>query len=99
GGESFSRITDDELGTAAFFSEDALYYGTYSEDAKLVKRELSGEEQEIPLPEMTEDGVVYIAQYPGDPEQLAIYTAKGHAWLTQDAGENWTQILNAGQVQ
>ncbi len=99
GGESFSRITEDELGTAAFFSEDALYYGTYSEDAKLVKRDLSGDEQEISLPDMTEDGVVYIAQYPKKPEQLAIYTAKGHAWMTQDAGDNWTQMLNAGQVQ
>ncbi|MBU9674054.1 hypothetical protein KQ939_14030 [Planococcus sp. CP5-4] len=99
GGESFSRITEGELGTAAFFSEDALYYATYSDDAKLIKRSLSGDEQNIPLPDMTEDGVVYAAQHPENPEQLAIYTAKGHAWQTQDAGENWTQILNAGQVQ
>ncbi|AUD13017.1 MULTISPECIES: F510_1955 family glycosylhydrolase [unclassified Planococcus (in: firmicutes)] len=99
GGESFTRITEGELGTAAFFSEDALYYATYSEEAKLVKRDLSGGEEEISLPEMTEDGVVYLAQHPENPEQLAIYTAKGHAWETQDAGENWTQILNAGQVQ
>ncbi len=99
GGESFARITEGELGTAAFFSEDALYYGTYSEEAALVKRDLSGDEQEISLPDMTEDGVVYAAQHPENPERLAIYTAQGHAWVTQDAGGNWTQILNAGQVQ
>ncbi len=99
GGESFARITEGELGTAAFFSEDALYYGTYSEEAALVKRDLSGNEQEISLPDMTEDGVVYAAQHPENPERLAIYTAQGHAWVTQDAGGNWTQILNAGQVQ
>ena len=99
GGESFARITEGELGTAAFFSEDALYYGTYSEEAALVKRDLSGDEQEISLPDMTEDGVVYAAQHPENPERLAIYTAQGHAWVTQDAGSNWTQIINAGQVQ
>lgn len=98
GGESFSRITNGELGTAAFFSEDALYYGTYDGEAKLMKRQLSGEEAEIPLPEMTEDGVVYIAEHPGQAE-LAVYTAKGHAWLTEDPQAGWSQILDAGQVQ
>lgn len=99
GGESFSLITEGELGTAAFFSEDALFYATYDGEAKLVKQALSGEQQDIALPEMTEDGVVYVAQHPENAEQLAIYTAQGHAWLTQNAGSDWTQILDSGQVQ
>lgn len=99
GGESFSRITEGVIGTAAFFSEEALFYSTYDGEAKLVKRTLSGEEQDIPLPEMTEDGVVYLAQHPANDDELALYTAQGHAWLTQDAGSEWTQILDAGQVQ
>lgn len=99
GGESFSTITEGEFGTAAFFSEDALFYATYDGEAKMVKRALSGEQQDIALPEMTEDGVIYIAQHPANAQQLAIYSAQGHAWLTQDMGSGWTQILDAGQVQ
>ncbi|MBT2583896.1 F510_1955 family glycosylhydrolase [Planococcus sp. ISL-109] len=99
GGDSFSRITEGELGTTVFFSEDALFYATYDGAAKLMKQALSGEEEEIPLPEMTEDGVVYMAQHPANTQELALYTAQGHAWLTQDAGGEWAQILDAGQVQ
>ena len=101
GGDSFKLLTDAEkAGTAVFFSEEALYYATYGTQAELIKYTWgNGEQQTVELPDLPEDGVLYIAQHPSNADELAIYTAAGHAFISEQGGASWDQILNAGQVE
>ncbi|MCG3419732.1 MULTISPECIES: F510_1955 family glycosylhydrolase [Oceanobacillus] len=101
GGDSFQILTDgNDVGTAVFFNNENLYYASYSTSPKLIKYNVEmGEEETINLPELTEDGPVYIAQNPNDENQLSIYTTKGNAYLTEDGSESWVQILDNGQAK
>ncbi|GLO68459.1 F510_1955 family glycosylhydrolase [Oceanobacillus kimchii] len=101
GGGNFQIVTNgNEVGTAVFFNDDHFYYASYGSSPELGKRNVeNGEEETIDLPELEEDGPVYIAQNPQDANQLAIYTIKGHAYLSEDGTESWVQILENGQVK
>ena len=48
------------------------------------------------LPELPEDGVLYLAQ---KADELAIYTVKGQAFISGNKGEEWTQIMENGEVR
>lgn len=101
GGDSFTLVTDDGIyGTAVFFSEDALYYATYGTQAELIEYTWENDgQQALDLPDLPEDGILYIAQNPSNKDEMAIYTAAGHAFISEDGGGTWNQILNAGQVE
>ncbi|MGJ9459006.1 F510_1955 family glycosylhydrolase [Oceanobacillus sp. CF4.6] len=101
GGNNFQIVTEgNDVGTAVFSNDDHLYYASYGSIPELVKRNVeNGEEETIDIPEFEEDGVVYIAQNPQDENQLAIYTTKGHAYLSEDGTKTWEQILENGQVK
>ncbi len=98
GGGSFEKLTNDgEFGTALTFSDEALYYASYESASELVKFNLdSGEKTVLDLPELPEDGVLYIAQ---TSDELAIYTVKGQVFISGDDGAEWTQIMKDGEVQ
>ncbi|HSP21725.1 MAG TPA: hypothetical protein VLQ20_05275 [Planococcus sp. (in: firmicutes)] len=98
GGASFKALTSDgQFGTALTFSEDALYYASYETVSELVEYELeTGDKKTLALPELPEDGVLYIAQR---PDELAIYTVKGQAFISGDKGAEWTQIMEDGEVR
>lgn len=98
GGANFNALTEDtEFGTAVFFTDEALYYASFENESVLHKYTLQMKEQEqLPLPELPEDGVVFIS---ATPEELAIYTVKGQAFVSKDRAETWTQIMKDGQVQ
>ncbi|MBT2569781.1 F510_1955 family glycosylhydrolase [Planococcus sp. ISL-110] len=101
GGDSFTLLTEDEIyGTAVFFSEEELYYATYGTQAELIEYTWkNGGQQALELPDMPEDGIMYFAQNPSNRDEFAIYTAAGHAFISEDGGGTWDQILNAGQVE
>ncbi|WP_010647471.1 F510_1955 family glycosylhydrolase [Oceanobacillus massiliensis] len=101
GGENFQVLTDgNNVGTAVFFNNESLYYASYSLNPKLIKYNVEIEEEEkLNLPELIEDGPVYIAQNPNDENHLAIYTKKGNAYLTEEGSESWVQILESGLVK
>lgn len=101
GGDSFTLVTEDGIyGTAVFFSEDALYYATYGTQAELIEYTWENDgQQALELPDLPEDGILYIAQNPSNKDEMAIYTAAGHAFISEDGGGTWNQILNAGQVE
>lgn len=101
GGDNFTLLTEDGIyGTAVFFSEDALYYATYGTVAELIEYTWENSEQQpLELPDLPEDGILYIAQNPSNKDEMAIYTAAGHAFISEDGGSSWNQILNAGQVE
>lgn len=101
GGDSFARVTESDVyGTAVYFTEEALYYATYGTQAELIEYTWeNGEQRAIELPDLPEDGVLFIAQNPSDTNELAIYTAAGHAFISEESKGVWKQILNAGQVE
>ncbi|HLR41670.1 MAG TPA: hypothetical protein VK067_00345 [Pseudogracilibacillus sp.] len=99
-GENFKLISEKEaVGTAVFFNEEYLYFASYDTNPKLSKYDINnGEITSINLPELTEDGPVFIAQNPKDNE-LAIYTIKGQAYISNDDSETWEQILVDNKVK
>lgn len=100
GGGDFQLITENAQGTAVFFDKENLYYASYSSTPSLVKYNLeTSEETLMNLPELTEDGPIYIAQNHQDTEEFAIYTAKEHAYLSEDGAESWVQILEDGKIK
>lgn len=98
-GSKFQLITDAAQGTAVFFDEDNLFYASYSNSPSLIKYNMEvGKQEKINLPDLTEDGPVYIAQNPQDNQEYAIYTTKGQAYVSKDGAESWDQILENGKV-
>ncbi len=100
-GESFTLILEGEaVGTAVFFNEENLYFASYKTNPKFVKYKIdNGETEKMNLPELYDDGPVFIAQNPKDTKQLAIYTIKGQAYVSSDFSETWEQILVDNEVQ
>lgn len=100
GGTSFSRVTEDgEYGTAVHFTEDELYYASYGSEAALQSYNLEGDEsRSLELPELEKDSAVYIAVNPSDQNEITFYTVQGDAYISNDGGETWEEILNEGQI-
>src|SRR5699024_98114 len=99
GGSNFQIITEAVQGTEVFFNEENLYYASYITTPSLVKYNIeNGNQKTINLPDLTEDGPVYIAQNPQDNQEFAIYTTKGQAYISKDGAQSWDQILEDGKV-
>lgn len=102
GGNDFKVLTDaGHSGTAVYFFEDDLYYATYGESVKLVKRSVRNDDKvAINIPKMNDDGILYIARNPRNTEELGIYTINGDAYLSKDGSvEQWGKILNDGNAK
>lgn len=98
-GKNFQIIIKKAQGTAVFFNDENLYYASYNTTPSLVKYNIeNGTQESINLPDLTEDGPVYIAQNPQDNEEFAIYTTKGQAYISKDGAESWDQILEDGKI-
>lgn len=100
GGQTFELLTENKQGTAVFFSEDTLWYGTYEKSPMLVKYSIeSGEEEEVTLPKMEQDAVMYIAQNPQKESEIVFATFKNHIYLSEDGGNTWKQLVKEGIIQ
>ncbi|MCM3611611.1 hypothetical protein M4S82_10135 [Planococcus sp. MERTA32b] len=101
GGATFERLTEEgEFGTAVYFTEEQLYYGSHGTEAALISYSLDeGESVSLPLPDLKDDGAVYIAVNPANNGEIAFNTAKGDAFVSTDGGESWQEIMNEGQIQ
>ncbi|MCC3646671.1 hypothetical protein JGK52_08240 [Cytobacillus oceanisediminis] len=99
-GESFERISKSGQGTSVFFTNEGLIYGTYDGTAKLTKLSLTDEtEEEIALPKMKEDAVMYFAQNPKNEQELTFVSFNGDIYHTADGGNNWDRIVEAGSIR
>ncbi|MBT2690865.1 hypothetical protein J7I93_22255 [Bacillus sp. ISL-47] len=95
-GENFELISGSGQGTSVFFTNESLIYGTYDGTAKLTKLSLSDEtEEEIPLPELKEDAVMYFAQNPKNEQEMAFVSFNGDIYHTTDGANNWDSIVEA----
>lgn len=101
GGKTFNRLTDDgDFGTAVHFTADKMYFASHGSEAVLKSYAISdGTITSLELPELKEDGAVYIAVNPENSDEIALNTAKGDAFVSSDGGESWEEIINEGQVQ
>lgn len=100
GGENFLLITSNQQGTSVFFSNDTLWYGTYGNEPVLVKRSLSdGSEDEIALPKMKQDAVMYLAQNPQNENEVVFTTFNGDVYFTTDGTNSWNRIVAGGEIK
>lgn len=98
-GENFELLTKGQQGTSVFFTEDHLFYGGYDGQASLIKRTLANEqEEEIALPEMNEDAVLYAAVNPKNEHEITIVSFNSDIYQTTDHGANWNRLAKAGNI-
>jgi photosystem II stability/assembly factor-like uncharacterized protein len=98
-GESFELITSNKQGTTVSFSEEILWYGTYDQKAYLNKYLLNDESsEEISLPDMSQDAVMYIAQNPINKSEVVFISFNGSVYITNELGNSWEQIVNNGKL-
>lgn len=98
-GESFEPISGDVTGTTVFFSEDSLWHGSYKGEPRLVRRSLAdGIEENIPLPEMEGDAILYFAQNPKNEKELTFATFNGNVFQTSDNAGSWKQLVKEREL-
>ncbi|EIJ78368.1 BNR repeat-containing protein [Bacillus methanolicus PB1] len=99
-GENFELITKGMQGTAVFLTENHLWYGGYNDEARLIKRSLTdGSEEEISLPKMQQDAVMYLAQNPKDDKEIIFSTFNGDIYQTNDGTKSWDLLVKEGNLQ
>ncbi|MBT2756841.1 hypothetical protein J7E71_12865 [Mesobacillus foraminis] len=99
-GETFQRIIGEMTGTAIFFSEDTLWYGTYDGTPKLVKHSLAdGTEQKALLPKLEEDVVLFFAQNPQNENEMTFVTFNGTIYQSADGAKTWKLLVEEGVLQ
>lgn len=97
---NFKRIGPPMAVTAALFDLDGkhLYFAAAGNSA-LHRTALNGSAAtRIALPKLEHDFVLYIAQNPVTPDELAIATRQRHVFLSVDGGNTWKQIAREGQA-
>jgi hypothetical protein len=100
GGDNFKLITENMAGTSTFFSNDALWFGAFGNEPKLIKYSVEdASSEEISLPEMKSDAVMYFAQNPQNESELVFISFKGSVYHSTDGGETWTELVNEGKIK
>lgn len=101
GGTTFNRLTEDgEFGTAVHFTDDQLVFASHGSEAALKSYTVSdGEITSLELPELKEDGAVFIAVNSENNEEITFYTVQGDVYVSKDGGGSWEEIMNEGQIQ
>lgn len=99
-GESFEQITSGMQGTSAFFTKDALVYGTFDGNASLIKRSINdNSEEEILLPKMEQDAVLYFAINPQDEKEMTFISFNGNIYQTKDNAKSWELLVEKGNLK
>jgi hypothetical protein len=99
-GETFELLTTGTQGTSVYFTENSLLYGEYDGKPSFVKRNLSDDkEEEITLPEMKEDAVMYAAINPINEQEIIFVSFNNDIYQTTDHGENWKLLVKSGDLQ
>lgn len=99
-GESFELLTTGTQGTSVYFTGDRLLYGEYDGQPSLVLRNVTDdEEEEINLPEMKEDAVMYAAINPKNVHEITFVSFNNDIYQTTDQGNNWNSLAESGVLQ
>jgi photosystem II stability/assembly factor-like uncharacterized protein len=98
-GERFTRAAPGE-GLSVLFDLDGkhLWYGAFDGRPTLVRVPLAGgHAAQVALPPLTNDAVAYFAQNPARRLEYAIATFERSVYVSQDAGQTWSQIADRGK--
>ncbi|AYA77584.1 hypothetical protein DOE78_20350 [Bacillus sp. Y1] len=99
-GETFELLTTGTQGTSVYFTGDSLLYGEYDGQPSLVIRNLTDDkEEEIALPEMKEDAVMYAAINPKNEHEITFVSFNNDIYQTTDHGESWNLLAKSGNLQ
>ena len=77
-----------------------LWFSSYAGKAALMRVALAPQSkpESLPIPEMGEDAIAYIAQNPVRRNELVIATYKRNVFLSQDQGRTWKPIATDGDT-
>ena len=99
-GETFELLTTGTQGTSVYFTGDSLLYGEYDGQPSLVIRNLTDDkEEEIALPEMKEDAVMYAAINPKNELEITFVSFNNDIYQTTNHGESWNLLAKSGNLQ
>lgn len=99
-GENFGIISKEGQGTSVFFTDDNLWYGTYKDAPTLTKYSLENNSIEnILLPKMDQDAVLYFAQNPQNEKEMTFVTFRGSIYQTKDNASNWNLLVKEGMLK
>ncbi|MCM3600502.1 hypothetical protein M3175_07155 [Robertmurraya korlensis] len=99
-GETFELLTTGTQGTSVYFTGDSLLYGEYDGQPSFVIRNLTDDkEEEITLPEMEEDAVMYAAINPKNEHEITFVSFNNDIYQTTDHGESWKLLAKSGKLQ
>ncbi|MEW9669778.1 F510_1955 family glycosylhydrolase [Ammoniphilus sp. 3BR4] len=99
-GETFHLMTKGLQGTSVFMTEDTLWYGGYNGQAVLVKRSLENDaEENVALPEMEQDAVMYLAQNPKNHNEVTFVTFNGDVFMSKDGTQTWNILIEKGEMK
>ena len=98
-GADFKRVGPAMAVTAVLFDLDGKHIHFAPAEASILQRiTVDGKsDTKLALPKLERDFVVYIAQSPTKPDELAIATRSRHVFLTTNGGKSWKQIARAGE--
>lgn len=99
-GDTFEQLFSDIQVTSLHFGKDgALYVGAFGQEAELFRLDTkSGEKENLQLPELTKDTVIYFVQNPINDNDLVFATYKLNVFRSQDRGATWSQIVKEGKT-
>ncbi|MBM7096782.1 hypothetical protein JSY36_13630 [Bacillus sp. H-16] len=97
-GGTFERTGLGNPVIAATYYEDDVYAGIWDGEIQLVRYD--GEETTVlKRPDLQEqDAIQYIAVNPQDDSEMVFTTFHGEGYLSEDGGDSWEKIIEAGQV-
>lgn len=99
-GETFELLTTGTQGTSVYFTGDSLLYGEYDGQPSLVRRNLTDDkEEEIALPEMKEDAVMYAAINPKNGQEITFVSFNNDIYQTTNYGKSWNLLVKSGNLQ
>lgn len=101
-GTSFEPLVGKQRVLSATFDQNGkqLWYSSFDKKPLLSTIGLAAGAKANPVavPQMSEDGVSYIAQNPVRPDEVAIASFKRNVFVSKDGGRNWTQIAKEGST-
>lgn len=97
-GDQFEKIVSDRGITAlSFGAQGQLFAGGYNNGASLLHVNMETEQQEeIMIPSLDEDAVLYFAQNPTNENEMVFVTYNKDVYLSEEAGASWTKIVGNG---
>lgn len=99
-GQSFVPIVKDIQTSAVSFSLQGQLYiaGIKGDESVLFRLDPDSTElKKVDIPAMNSDAIVYFAENPKNPEQLAIATFEKDVYLSNDRGATWDKIADKGK--